>query len=179
MAGAIDKAGFIREGLFRYAEARETVNYFQTCVYEALMSAFEAKADWKHFHPVRNKDGFESGKAPGAVFLHAYIAGHVPSRHIKEKAWLSLGLYWNARFRPKSVVAATLCWLDGGGPVMPFIAPASGGGIYLAPLYKKSEQRLILDAGPDFNPDIYFVELLDAADEALGPFDGDTQPVNS
>lgn len=168
MAEAMDKVAFIREGLSRYADARDTVNYFQTCVYDALMAAFEAKESWKHFEPIRTKDGFQSGRAPGAVFLHAYIAGHVPSRDIKEKAWLSLGLYWNPRFRPKSVVAATLCWVDGGG-LARFNPPPASGSIALAPLFKRSELRLVMEAGPGFDPEVSFGELLDASDEALGP----------
>ena len=179
MAGAIDKSGFIREGLSRYAEARETVSYFQTCVYDALMSAFDAKTNWTHFEPVRRNNGFESGKAPGAVFLHAYIAGHVPCRNIKEKAWLSLGLYWNARCRPKSVVAASMCWIDGGGPVVPFNHPKSRSGFGIGPLYRRSEMRLIMEAGPDFSPEMSFADLLDASDEALGPVENDAQPGDS
>src|SRR5688572_15648261 len=123
----IDRNAFIREGLSRYAEARNTISYFQTCVYDAIASAFEGKLDWKNFQPSRADGGLEPAKAIGSVFIHSYVAGSIPARGITDKTWLSLGVYWNAPHRPAgSIVAAAQCWADTKGTNVPFNLPPPG-----------------------------------------------------
>lgn len=172
MAILEDKAEFFREGLLRYAEARETVTYFQTCVQEAIAAAFEAKSTWAHFIPTRTEPDqrLEVGKGMGVVFIQSYIAGTIPCRAVNSKVWLSLGVYWNAPLKPSSVVAASHCWLDA-GPWVPFRSVAAGREVSVAALYKKNERRLVVPAGEGFDPETSFGLLLDATDEALGPLE--------
>lgn len=49
MLDATAKLNFLREGVKRYPDARETVDYFQTSVLEAIFAAFEARSNWNHF----------------------------------------------------------------------------------------------------------------------------------
>ena len=170
MAQALDTTAFIREGLSRYEDARETVNAFQTCIYDLIARVLDAKADWKHFVPIRTHGVLQTTRAQGAVLLHVYIAGHVPGRGIKERVWLSLGLYWSPPLRRSaSVVVASTCWVDGMGALVPFHSPCAPNGVSLAPIYKKSELRLVADVGPDSDLEQVLTTLLDAADDALGP----------
>lgn len=163
---------FFREGLRRYAAARETVTYFQESVYNAIAKAFEQKQMWTYFEPARPDGNFESGKGMGAVFIHGYIAGRVPNRDPGKKAWLSLGLHWNTPlFREAPVVAVAQCWFDAGSSPVPFTAAPAGTGTKIGALYRKSDRRLLLPANHEFDPDTDFARLLDAADSALGPFD--------
>ena len=167
------KIEFVRAGLSRYPDARETVDYFETTVMEAIFAAFEAKTIWQHFRPLRNAEGsLESGKATGPVarFINAYIAGALPNRNEgKEKVWLSLGLFWRPPRRPSAdVVASSSCWFDrGGGPVPRVDLPSRDSRVAIGPLYKRGERRLILEPREDFDPAEAFALLLDSMDDAL------------
>lgn len=160
---------FLREGLARYADARETVNYFQTSILEALFRVFEAKMNWKNFEPVRVEGNLESAKYIGNVYITAYIAGTLRNRKsANEKVFISLGLYWNPPLRRSaSVVAYSACWTEKNTPV-PFNPPKPGSGVTLGSIGKKSERYILLEPGTDFDPDVSFALLLDAADDALG-----------
>lgn len=171
MAAGIDKGAFVREGLFRYAEARETVKFFESCIYELLMRTFESKVSWAHFQPLRTQNGLELTKAPGA--LHVYLAGHVPGRSLLTKVWLDIGIVWNPTLRrSKAVVLCANCWIDKTGAAVPFNAPPSVTGPQIGGLYRRSERKLLLDVAPDSDIEQLLAELLDAADDALGPEEG-------
>lgn len=94
MLGTTSKSEFLRVGLARYPDARETVDYFEVTVMEAIFAAFEAKAVWNRFQPIRDSAGsLLSGKATGTVdrFIHAFVAGTLPNRvGGKEKVWVSI-----------------------------------------------------------------------------------------
>ena len=47
MAENTSDLAFFREGLARYPEARETVDFFENSVLDALSKAFEEKTEWK------------------------------------------------------------------------------------------------------------------------------------
>ncbi len=163
---------FLRVGLLRYPDARETVDYFQSSVMEAILAAFEAKTNWKNFQPSRNQEGFETGKATGSVdrFIHAFIAGTLPNRNgAKEKIWIYLGLYWNPPRRPNAqVVAACSSWVEKGGPISLLDLPDRDQKVALGPLYKRGERRLIVEPREDFDAAETFSLLLDCIDEAMG-----------
>jgi len=165
------KADFIREGLARYPDARETVDYFQSSVMEAIFAAFEAKTNWKNFQPRRDGEGsLESGRGIGSVdrFVQAWIAGTLPNLiAANEKVWLSLGLYWRPPTRPSApVVAACHAWTEKGA-VVPLVVPGRNQRIIIGALFKKSERRLLLEPGKDFDPLEALSLLLDTADEAM------------
>lgn len=162
---------FLRVGLSRYPDARETVDYFQTSVMEAIFAAFEAKT-WKNFQPFRNQGGLELGKATGSVdrFIQGFIAGTLPNRNGgKEKIWIYLGLYWNPRRRPSAqVVAACSSWVEKGGPIPLLDLPGRDQQVALGPLNKRGERRLMVEPREDFDPSETFSLLLDCIDEAMG-----------
>lgn len=162
---------FLRTGLSRYADARETVDYFETATTKAIVAAFEAKANWKNFQPIREAGSLQSGNATGSVdrFIHAFLAGTVPSRNEgKEKMWIYLGLYWKPPRRPNArVVAATHAVFEKGIPVPLLDAPSRNKQIGLGPLFRKNDRRLWVEPGDDFDPAEIFALLLDSVDEAL------------
>ena len=167
MASNEDQTAFLREGLKHYPGAKETVDYFQTCVQEAFSRAFEAKKVWRNFQPVRPE--FESSRWTASTYMHAYIAGALPKRDV-EKAWLSLGLFWNPPLLRRPVVAACHCWIAETDTWVPLRRPRSEGDLALGRFWKGDNgQRLFLELGDDFDPEVSFGLLLDAADDALGP----------
>ncbi len=165
-------AAFVREGLLRYPDARETVDFFQTSILDALTAAFQSKPSWRNFQPRLDSDGnLQSSKIIGAGdrYIQLYIEGTVPGRmRPSGKAWLSLGLFWKPTRRPNTpVVAACHSSTEKGAPVPLLDLPDRDKRIMLGPLYKRSERRLFLEAGPDFEPAETFALLLEAGDDAL------------
>jgi len=174
MLDTTNKIEFIRQGLVRYPDARDTVDYFQTSVMEAIFAAFEAKAGWRNFQPLRNAEqGFEFGKFIGQVdrYIQAWIAGALPNVNgTQQKAWLALGLFWKPPRRPSaSVVAACNAWTEKGVALPLFDIPGRDQRILVGAIYRKAERRLFLEPGEDFDPSEVFSLLLDAADDALTP----------
>jgi hypothetical protein len=172
---------FLRTGLGRYPDARETVDYFETTLMNAVLAAFATKRDWKHFVPTRDSDGaLESGRAIGPVdrYIHAFIAGAAPRRHGDSRLWLSLGVYWKPRRATDApVVASCNSWISDRGGAVSFADIASRDQrVILGPLYKKGERRLFLRIGDQFDPVEDFALLLESADEALGPAEASDRP---
>jgi hypothetical protein len=174
---------FLRTGVVRYPDARETVDYFETVMMDEIFAAFNARNPWKHFRPLSKDGDLELGKGvgPGADrYVQAYIAGALPSREL-EKVWLSLGVYWNPPRLPNSrAVAACTCWIAGGGGAVAFReVPTRDQRVLIAPIYKRDpHRRLLLELREQsFNPALDFALLLDSADEGLGRTDSDEPPV--
>jgi hypothetical protein len=134
---------FLREGLLRYPGARETVQYFERHVLDAIFSAFETRANWKHFQPVRKKGSLEFGKGMGNVFINAWIVGAVPTRNLP-KVFLGLGLHWTLPLVKGTANAVAACncnaSIDGVNRPVPFNRLESRQGITLAPVYRRSEE---------------------------------------
>jgi hypothetical protein len=172
MLDSASKIEFLRIGLARYPDARETVDYFETTLMDPIFAAFNAKADWKSFQPRRDSaQALQSGKfiGPADRYIHAWIGGTLTSRGISEKVWLTLGIYWNPSRRPNArAVAASACNIDRGGPVPFADLPGRSERVVIGPLNRPTERRLLLDLGDDFDPAEAFSLLLDAADDALG-----------
>src|SRR5262245_54613041 len=108
---------FLREGLLRYPDARESVDFFQASILDVLTATFQSKPSWRNFQPRLDSDGnLQSGKVIGAGerYIQLYIAGAVPRRMIPgDNVWLSLGLFWKPTRRPNTpVVAACHSWAD-------------------------------------------------------------------
>lgn len=175
MLDEANKIKFLRDGLIHYPDARETVDYFETFVTEAILAAFEAKTNWKNFRPHRDSaKSLQVGKGTGNRFIHAFMGGTLPNRNGgKEKVWIDLGLYWNPPRRPNApVVAVCYYWLDEGGPVALLDLPSRHQKVELGPVYTRNERQLVLEArAEDFDPDKAFSLLLDSIDEALGVVD--------
>lgn len=172
MLDKTSRIDFLRTGLTRYADARETVDYFETTMMDSIVAAFEAKTDWTNFQPIRDSDGhLQFGKAIGPVdrFVHAYIAGALPTRNEKRRAYLSLGVYWNPRqFKSARVVAASQCWMGEKGGVVSFLdLDSRDTRLVLGSIHKRGERRVLLEVNDGFEPVEDFALLLDSADDAL------------
>jgi hypothetical protein len=167
------KLKFLCEGLKRYPEARETVDYFQKEMIDAMEEAFRERAGaWRNFEPTLNQGSLESGKIIGANerYLQCWIVGTV--RGTSGRTWLNLGLYWKAPRLPNIPVAAA-CHASGEkGVPLQLANVARDNAVRLGPLYKRTETRLFVEAGDDFDPAEKFRVLLEAADDALGAIAG-------
>jgi hypothetical protein len=168
MLGEKNKTEFLRIGLSRYPDARETVDYFQTSMMELIVGAFEAKTTWKNFQPHRDS---EARRTIGTAerYIQAYLEGTLPSRNRqKENVTLYLFLWWNPPLRPKAqVVAACVAWTEK-GPVPLADLPGRDQRVALGLVKKKGEVCLLLDALEDFDLAEAFPLLLDSIDEAMG-----------
>ncbi len=172
----LDKASegnFIRIGLERYPDARETVDYFETAVMQAIFSAFEGKGDWKHFQPARDPmGGLYSGKAIGPVdrYIHAFIKGGVPARNGRNEAiWLSLGVYWNPARRPSAkVVASSTSWVEAGGPTLPLLdVTTRDRRVFIGQVNRRDRPRMVVELDEGLELSEAFGLLLDSLDNAL------------
>ncbi|MBK9240537.1 MAG: hypothetical protein IPL75_09815 [Acidobacteria bacterium] len=166
------KAQFLRVGLERYPDARDTVDYFQASVVDAIISAFSEKTTWKNFQPRRDAEGnMETGKVIGSGdrYIQAWVLGALPRlSETKERVWLSLGLYWKPKRLSAPVVAFSNAWTEK-GVMVPFSDVAGRDKrVTLGAVTKKSDRRLFLVPGKDFGPEEAFLLLLDSADDALG-----------
>jgi len=86
-----------------------------------------------------------------------------------EKATLYSRLLWRPPLRSNAAaVVAACCWIDGRGPMALLDLADRPRRILLAPLYKKSDRWLLIEASEDFDIDEASSALLDAVDEALG-----------
>jgi hypothetical protein len=131
---------------------------------------FEAKTDWKNFHPRKRDTSFEYGKVIGPIdrYIQLWVEGTMPNQN-GIRAWLSLGLFWKPARRPSApVVAVSYAWTEKGVPLSLVDLPGRNPHVLLGPLSKRSERRLFLEPGDEFDPGETFGLLLDAADEALG-----------
>jgi len=172
MAGKTSEIAFFREGLSHYPDARETVDYFENCVQEAISAAFDAKTTWKRFQPVRDSGGsLQKAKLTGPVdrYISVNIAGTLPSRNgDTDKVWIVLGLCWNPRCRPARTVAYCYGASEKSTSVPLLDLPVRDRRLVIGPLNRKTERRLLLDADDDFDPDEAFPLLLDSLDDAMG-----------
>lgn len=165
------KSEFLRLGLERYPDARDTVDYFQTSITDAILAAFVEKTSWKNFAPKRDSTGnFENGKVTGSGdrYIQGWVAGTLP--HVassKDRVWLSLGLYWKPKYASASVVAFSSAWTEKGASV-PFVDVLGRDvSVKLGALSKKSERRLYLVPDANFEIAEAFLTLLNCADDAL------------
>ena len=171
MAGKTSEITFFREGLSHYPDARETVDYFENCVQEAISTAFDAKTNWKKFQPVRDSGGsLQKTKVTGPVdrYISVNVVGTLPNRiGGAERVWIVLGLCWNPRCRPARSVAFCYGVTEKSTAVQLLDLPARDKRLVIGPLNRKSERRLLLDADDDFDPDEVFPLLLDSVEDAM------------
>ena len=161
---------FVRLGLQRYPAARETVDLFEDTIVKKMLAALN-EMPWKHFQPARDGGQLQSGKSFGANerWVATFVVGSIPATHGMEKVWLSLGVYWNAPRRTSAgPVAASWCNLDKGVPVQLKDVSSRDPRLSVGPLFKKTERRLLLPLGDDFDPAETFPLLVTSLDDALG-----------
>lgn len=165
-----EMGAFVREGLKRYADAREAVETFEREIQDRLCDALEQKRDWLNFRasPVlRGERGrgkaISSGVWRGETgrTIWAYLSASDES-----DGWVDLGLWWGSPSFPDSVVAYCSRW-DAGYKQRPIALSAPREPVVCRGV-DRGKTRLI--AVVDESADLSAVAalLLDEMDRALG-----------
>lgn len=151
-----DTLEFVRSGLDRYPDARETLGFFEETIHKSLVDALRQR-EWRTFRPsTSNKGGLAIVKAKGDTFLHAWLEGSTTRQGTVR--FVYLGIYWE-----DPVVAAVGLW-DERWKKLPVKPPS---GLIEGIKFNPSDQSLGLEVGKDFEPDADFKRLLDALEDAL------------
>lgn len=106
---SVEMGAFVREGLRRYADARDAVDAFEREIQDRLCEALEQKNNWENFKAspvVRGERG--RGKA-----ISSGVWGGDTGRTIwayrvasdESDGWVDLGLWWASPSFPDAVVA--------------------------------------------------------------------------
>ena len=147
---------FVRTGLVRYPDARETVDSFEETIHKSVIDALQHR-EWRTFLPsTNNKGGLAIQKGKGDTYLHAWLEGS--TKRQSKVRFVYLGIYWE-----DPVVAAAGLWDEKWKklPVKPPSAPNEGIK------FNPSDQSLGLKVGKEFEPDADFKRLLDALEDAI------------
>jgi hypothetical protein len=150
-----DTLEFVRTGLERYPDARETVSFFEETIYKSIVDALQHR-EWRTFHPLtNNKGGRVIAKNKGITFIHAWIDGSTKYPGVRS---VYLGIYW------EDPVVAAVGLFDEKYKKFPIkSASALNGKVRFNP----SDQSLGLEIGTEFDPDTDFKRLLDALEDAI------------
>ena len=148
-----DTLEFVRTGLVRYPDARETLRFFEEAIQRSVIDALQQRK-WRTFRPsTNNKRGL---KAKGDTFLHAWLEGS--TKRQEDVQIVILGIYW------EDPVVAAVSFMDENWKKLPVTPPrALDDGITFNP----SDQSLRLAVGKEFEPDADFKRLLDALEDAI------------
>lgn len=153
-----DMLEFVRTGLARYPDARETIGFFEEAILKSVVDALQQRK-WRTFRPsTNNKSGLAiAAKGKGDTYLHAFLEGSTKSQGMVRIVYL--GIYWE----DPVVAAVSLCdekWKE--FPLKPpTVAPDEGIK------FNPSDQSLFLAVGNEFEPDADFKRLLDALEDAI------------
>jgi hypothetical protein len=147
---------FVRTGLVRYLDARETVGFFEETIHKSVVHALQHRK-WRTFRPSsNNKSSLATGKAKGDTYLEAWLEGSTKRR--KSIRFVYLGIYW------EDPVIAAVGLRDARWKTLPLKPPrAPKRGIIFDP----SDQCLALAVGKQFKPDADFKRLLEALEDSL------------
>ena len=147
---------FVRTGMDRYPDARETVGYFEETIHKSIVDALQQRK-WRTFRPSSNNKGsLAITKSKGDMYLDAWLEGSTKRR--KDIRFVYVGIYW------EDPVIAAVGLMDERWKTLPLNPPrAPKGGITFDP----SDQYLGLAVGKEFEPDADFKRLLDALEDAL------------
>ena len=153
-----DTLEFVRTGLVRYPDARETIDFFEDTILKSVVDALQQRK-WRTFRPSNIKNGLAiAAKGKGDTYLQAFLEGSTKSRGKLRIVYL--GIYWD----DPVVASVSLC--DEKWKELPLKPPtvAPDEGIKFNP----SDQSLFLAVGKEFEPDADFKRLLDALEDAIG-----------
>jgi hypothetical protein len=151
-----DTLEFVRIGIERYPNARETVSFFEETIHKSIIDALRQR-EWRTFRPsTSSKGGLVIGKAKGDTFLHAWLEGSTTGQ--AQARYVYLGIYW------EDPVVAAVGLKDEKWRNLPMKPPSVLiSGIRFTP----SDQSLGLEVGKEFEPDADFKRLLDALEDAI------------
>lgn len=151
-----DTLEFVRTGLDKYPDARDTLRFFEETIQKSIVDALQHRK-WRTFRPSTNtKGGLAIAKAKGDTFLHAWLEGS--TKRQGNIRFVYLGIYWE-----DPVVVAVGQWDEKWKKLPLKPSSALSNGIKFNP----SDQSLGLHAGREFEPDADFRRLLDALEDAL------------
>jgi hypothetical protein len=173
MAHKTNELEFFRTGLLRYADARDTVDYFESSVQKALLGAFNGKADWRHFVPDRDSSGnLVTGKGLGISdrFISVWMAGTLLSRKADSgrRVWVGMSVYWRPPQRTSaSVVVSCHAWFEGNGLVPLLDVPDRDRRVLIGTTDRRNERKLFIEPAEDFDPSDAFSLLLASLDNGL------------
>ena len=167
MSRADEMNDFVREGLTRYADARDAVDEFEHQVQNRLAEAFEAKADWRNFKAERGPRGrgkpISPGMGSGSTGRYIWVA---QSAADEKNGWVDLGLWWRTPCYPDGVVLYCSRWLQG-YKIRPVRLDDPAGPVKCgAPDRTKARLYVVLDGKADIGELARL--LLDEMDRALG-----------
>ena len=153
-----DTLQFVRTGLLRYADARETVRFFEETINKSVIDALQQRR-WRTFRPsTKDPGGLEIGKGKGDTFLQAWLQGSTkPNGKLRI---VVLGIYWE-----DPVIAAAGLWNEKWRK-HPVKAPSAPDERIK---FNPSDQRLSLEVGKEFEPSADFKRLLDALEDVIEP----------
>jgi hypothetical protein len=147
---------FVRTGLERYPDARETVNFFEETIHKLIVAALQQRK-WRTFHPSKNnKGGLAITKTKGDAYLHAWLDGS--TRRQSSVRSVYLGIYWE-----EPVIAAVGLFGEKWKKLPLKLPSAPNKGIK----YNPFDHTLRLEVGKDFEPDVDFRRLLDPLEDAI------------
>jgi hypothetical protein len=151
-----DTLEFVRTGLDRYPNARETVGFFEQMIHKSVAEVLQQRK-WRTFRPsTNNKGGLAIGKAKGDTFLHAWLEGS--TKRQGNVRIVILGIYW------EDPVVAAVSLMDENWKKLPVKPPrALNDGIK----FNSSDQSLRLAVGNEFEPETDFKRLLDPLEDAI------------
>lgn len=156
---------FLRDGLSRYAEARDAVETFEREIQERLVRLLEEKRDWQAFRPKHGARG--RGKLGSGVWrggegrtIYAYQYSQV-----ENDGWVDLKLWWGS---PRGREGVLLCCgrYDSNYRVRSIELPDPKGGIVCKPIHGNGS-HLYVAFDQDSDLDALGRLLLDEMDRAL------------
>ena len=169
MIDAVAKAKFLRDGLSKYPAAWDTVDAFETAVYDAIRTAFEEKPSWRGFEPARPSGTLEFKRLIGRElrWISYAVPGTVHSAAGPKPCELNLGVYWNPPHQSHPVVASCAPWVDRAWLPLALRSGSSALPLETGPLYGRNEQRAFIALTGLSDLREALSALLDAVDEAL------------
>lgn len=161
---------FIRDGLSRYAQARDTIEYFESRMHEVLRQTFDERTTWKNFRRARDTNGdllppITGRSGAQTRWLWAYVEGE---KRGDEKTFLTLGLCWNPPKVPNPVVLYSAFTTGAGKLVNLTDRPDRDPRVRLGSI-DRNERRAFLVPTADFDAASDLAVLLEATDAGIPP----------
>ena len=108
MASELDV--FLREGVTRYVEATETLEYFQEKIADRLEAVLRHRRSWKQFSPLKGGEPFDSDidDNPGdGKWVLATADGKLNDQ---VRAQIEIGIWWKAPEQKEPILLYARAW---------------------------------------------------------------------
>jgi len=97
--------GFLREGMKKYREAHQTLQFFEKKVESIIRDTLEKKDNWDTFVLAERKDAIEISSGDNKIwgkYIHGIAEGSITIGRKKHDAKIEVGLCWGRPHRGKS-----------------------------------------------------------------------------